>query len=573
MDKLSVVNNFVDTMIEEEANLKQIQQQISNTEESIKGVVTKFDSNQKNIVNSIFDSEICKQDETVKEKLSSITKNLEETMSGINDEIKKGIVGMKFIEDFEKQFTVAVFGKVKAGKSFLGNFIKGNPFTKNNIKTSYDKLGDIKVTVYDKGKVTEQTNLSTEDEFGVNMKEATSTIQYFSLGGMVWFDTPGIGSVTWENEMLAKDYVTNSDLVLYCCNSDAAGTTQDFAELKALHEIGKPVLILLTQSDTTDYDDEGDEILCKKSDKDRKDMEEYMLETISENGLDDLLKHSEILTVSSLLAKTGFEEDNQQLFDDSNIGLLLDKLSSITKTEAAEFKRKTPSTRINELILNINKKLENLEVGIKDYFVGMSENKKELNGKKEMIIERAKADVNSKVLMHVNAMKSKIDSEGGSISGDELSSEVSNIVNESIQNLCAKEISIQVNRLPSISIGSVGDMKMQTSEVEYTQTIKSRRELQMHELGFIDGFRNIWGKKFYKTETENITKVKSYDIGINSSTICSDIMSQLDVVFRNDVDRYFEDIFDTYYRPVENLQSVINAEIKRTTRELEGLKL
>lgn len=94
------------------------------------------------------------------------------------------------------------------------------------------------------------------------MKETTSTIQWFDLGGLSWFDTPGIGSVTWENEMLAKEYVKNADLVIFACNSDAAGTRQEFSEMRQLYDMGKPILLLLTQSDTYEYDvdDEGEEI-------------------------------------------------------------------------------------------------------------------------------------------------------------------------------------------------------------------------------------------------------------------------------------------------------------------------
>lgn len=126
--------------------------------------------------------------------------------------------------------------------------------------------------------------------------KATSTIQWVNIGGMCWFDTPGIGSVTIENEELAKEYVKNSDLVIFACNSDAAGTRQEFSEIKQLHDMNKPILLLLTQSDTYDDDvDEDDEIisiLVPKSEKDRKDQEDYMLETLREQGMEDVLKYA-----------------------------------------------------------------------------------------------------------------------------------------------------------------------------------------------------------------------------------------------------------------------------------------
>ena len=169
-----------------------------------------------------------------------------------SNSISEASKGLTFIEKFDSQFTIAVFGKVKAGKSYLGNFVMGRCLKE---KSNYDSLRPIKVHVYDRGKLSEQDKLQTIDEseelseFHVDRKEATSTIQWFNLGGLAWFDTPGIGSVTWENEMLAQEYVKNADLVLFACNSDAAGTRQDLSELKQLYDNGKPVLLLLTQSD------------------------------------------------------------------------------------------------------------------------------------------------------------------------------------------------------------------------------------------------------------------------------------------------------------------------------------
>lgn len=99
--------------------------------------------------------------------------------------------------------------------------------------------------------------------------------------------------------------------------------------------MGKPILLLLTQSDSYDYDvdDEGNEIsvLVPKSEKDRQDQETYMLETLREQGMEDVLKYADILTVSALLATEALANNDERMFEQSNIGKLLDKLTSITK--------------------------------------------------------------------------------------------------------------------------------------------------------------------------------------------------------------------------------------------------
>ena len=302
MGMLESINLFVDTMIDEQSNFESMQNQISCREEEVLDALKELEKNEEEVI-TIIKNEIAKSnDENMQEIFSKTSESLYKTMIDANRKIEEAVKGMTFINDFEKRFTVSVFGKVKAGKSYIGNLIMGQPVKKAGVSSSYDKLGDLSVNVYDRGKRYEQKKLSvaTEEkecngeEFYVDKNEATSTIQWVNIGGMCWFDTPGIGSVTIENEELAKEYVKNSDLVIFACNSDAAGTRQEFAEIKQLHDMGKPLLLLLTQSDTYEFDvdEDGEEVsvLVPKSEKDRRDTEEYMLETLRKQGMEDVLK-------------------------------------------------------------------------------------------------------------------------------------------------------------------------------------------------------------------------------------------------------------------------------------------
>ena len=89
--------------------------------------------------------------------------------------------------------------------------------------------------------------------------------------------------------------------------------------MRQLHDMDKPILLLLTQSDAYDYDvdDDGEEIsiLVPKSEKDRKDQENYMLETLREQGMEDVLKYADILTVSALLATEAIKNNDEEMFE------------------------------------------------------------------------------------------------------------------------------------------------------------------------------------------------------------------------------------------------------------------
>lgn len=255
MNSISSINSFVDTMLESKAQFENIKASFEQKNNSLDDIIIHF----RQEIESILNVKILVEDEDMQGLYNRASDELVKMLKGVTNSIENVQKGMKFITDYEQSFNVAVFGKVKAGKSYLGNFIMGNVIRDLGISSSYDKFERPKVEVYDRGNVSTREKLSEISEegnegFRVDPNEATSAIQLFRLGGLTWFDTPGIGSVTWENEMLAKDYVDNADLIVYTSNSDAAGTRQDFTEMKALYEKGKTFLLLLTQSDAVEED-------------------------------------------------------------------------------------------------------------------------------------------------------------------------------------------------------------------------------------------------------------------------------------------------------------------------------
>ena len=242
------------------------------------------------------------------------------------------------VHDYEDMFKVVVFGKVKAGKSYTGNFIMGNVIRDMGVHTHYDWTPRPTVKIIDRVRFSESQD-EGEEFFRDYQKEATSTIQLFRLGGMVWIDTPGIGSITEANEILAKDFVDNADLIVYMMNSDAGGTKQDFEEVKALYGKRKRFLFLLTQSDTEDYDidDDGNiiAVLAPKKDADRKSMEDYICNTLIESGINDFNRGREILTISTKLALEGLKTNDEGMFDASNMKQFFDALISAAKTKTS----------------------------------------------------------------------------------------------------------------------------------------------------------------------------------------------------------------------------------------------
>ena len=193
-------------------------------------------------------------------------------------------------------------------------------------------------------------------------------IQLFHLGAMTWVDTPGFGSLTEGDHELARKHVKNADLVIFASNSDAAGTQQDFQEMKELYDMGKRFLLVVTQSDTLeeDCDDDGNiiQIPAPKSDDDRSKTESYMKETLKKYGIK--LGDENILTISAFLGLTALEKGEEALFESSNMGKFWNLLSDITEQEGTILSKKTFGDRVNTALQSLQDKLEDAKKKLLD---------------------------------------------------------------------------------------------------------------------------------------------------------------------------------------------------------------
>ncbi|CDE55412.1 uncharacterized protein BN596_00317 [Roseburia sp. CAG:303] len=395
---------------------------------------------------------------------------------------------------------------------------------------------------------------------------------------MCWFDTPGIGSVTIENEELAKEYVKNSDLVIFACNSDAAGTRQEFSEIKQLHDMDKPILLLLTQSDTYDDDvDEDDEIisiLVPKSEKDRKDQEDYMLETLREQGMEDVLKYADILTVSALLATEAIKNNDEHMFEQSNIGKLYDILTSITQNDAAEIKKATPKNRINEMIDSIVLDLTTLSEEIEKSCSAIEKNKQNLLDRKGWMIEQIKGSLNIGVLRIIGKAKAEIEQNKGKvISESEISEEINIALSEIIQKVCQEESLNQKNALPDLNIrlSGIGEMKMRQDRIpyEHISVIQTQRDPQ----GIFEHIGGLFGKKYYTSEQKSEIRNIDYDLGVNDNEIAQNIVLELSNLFENTVEKYMDFLTKGYYEPIEKLQRITVNGIENTISNLKEMRM
>lgn len=576
------INRFADTMANTVEKFKGVRESAEGKTEEIDQCIQAFNES----VEQAKAHKLKAKDKSIQEIYDASTKVLKDTLDGLTKELEEARDGIQFIQDNENSLNVVVFGKVKAGKSYLGNLMMGNAIRKLPTKTSYDRLEQPKVKVYDQGTCTTQDKLKevTEENdasggFGVDNREATRVIQLFHLGAMTWVDTPGFGSLTEENQELAREYVKNADLVIFASNSDAAGTQQDFQEMKELYDMGKRFLLVLTQSDTLDEDcdDDGNikPILVPKSDDDRRSTENYMKETLKKHGIK--LGDENILTISAFLGLTALEKGEEARFESSNMGKFWNLLSDITEQEGTILSKKAFGDRVNTALQSLQDKLKDAEKKLLDGNASREQKERDMKKKAALTIRDAKDECSQKVASLIQEKSKEVEETKEPFSAADLKQILSKVVYETVMDACKKQFDAlaQMTKLSGyqekLKLDSIGDLAMRQDKISYTRTRVIEVERNPRGIWENIGSR-IFHKTYYRAKTIGETKEETIDLGVNVQEIQAKAHSSLEKILEKQAPQLIQEIIDYYSAPLREMQSKALAAIQTAEKELEQLK-
>lgn len=282
---------------------------------------------------------------------NGLADQLAATFDGWEKQVANRAKGTRFREGFGDSLLVFIYGKVKSGKSSLGNYMAwGHSEPSAELKAqalppSYFSEERTAVVSGDQEKEAE-----TNRQFRVGATEATSSIQGFRLPGLTWVDSPGLHSVNGSNGDLAKEYVEHADLILYTMSSQAPGRASDMKEITELLDNGKKIMVLLTGSDTPDEDEDADGNLIStvimKSESDRREQVAYV-----RNELEQLHASSgvlaEVLPVSTRFAELNPTPEGEAA---NGMGRLMHELQSICTSQALAIKLEAPMNNLRRSI-------------------------------------------------------------------------------------------------------------------------------------------------------------------------------------------------------------------------------
>ena len=289
---------------------------------------------------------IKKQNLELYEALDDILDNIKRDYKKWGDELDKIFKEESLLQELEDSFVVIIYGKVKAGKSTLGNFVAKNPVVQLlGYKPSF--------YIYDNGERKETKELAQiEEGFETDNLECTKEIQFFKLEALAWVDTPGLSSMTPQNEELAKKYIKAADFIIFPTSSDSPMQRNEIEELKELAKSAKNFYIVITKSDTFEEDEVDGEIVRVLVNKDvnrRRAQEEDVKKRLQEEGIEV----ENIFSISVLAAQKGLESGDEELFEGSNIKQFYNFLEENLIIKANRLKQRSRKKRLKSFIQKI----------------------------------------------------------------------------------------------------------------------------------------------------------------------------------------------------------------------------
>lgn len=357
------------------------------------------------------------QNENIKTALNNFISQMKSKIQSWAEYFEQKEHEEHFRSKLNNNLIVIIYGKVKAGKSTLGNFVAKNKLPHQKAQFSvYDKAGA--QTIVDR-----LQEIHEDDGFAVKVTECTSEIQLFTLGGLVWVDTPGLGSMTKENGDLARKYIEAADFVVFPTSSDSPMQNDEINQIQELtNSLNKSISIIITKSDIQDYKrDSNGKIVIENGDivkepknktaENRQRQNQDVYDRLQASKLGNFLV-GEIISISVKMASVGLEQNDKRIIIESNLPEFYDMLHQGAIKKANELKQKTPYTSLISLINNIldgndshENSLNSIENDFKAFIASLNQVKTDLKN----TIASIKAELSSQIINTITESEGKID--------------------------------------------------------------------------------------------------------------------------------------------------------------------
>ena len=515
------------------------------------------------------------------------------SIEALHDKISRKEKATEFMNKHEKYLVVMVFGAVKTGKSTLGNFLAGKNFLECDLDTPYKHREKPKFVIEESGR---DSGEIVKDEngnswFAEGVTDTTGSIQYFSMSGLRWFDSPGTGAIKMEQdkrnmEEMVKEYLDNTDLCVFLQNSSEPCLREDMKYIERLSRENQEALVVFTKSDMAKMRPVQGKMrrtFVAKDAETRRVQEDDACMRIQKMYPEMDTKKYRAISISTYLANVALQENDEEKFKASNIPMFMEILGAKAGTESLRLKKVRPKRQLNSFI-DYALDGDGDFAGLRSLYSSMDDVIAQVDnykGELEDIIKRLTMTVRSKVKGNIQQKavqwSEDVERSGKEIQAVEIQKEILAVTQEILVNELEKSVGTIIedyehhymNTLSQSSL-HVGGIRKSYKEMEhkYTEVVVESRSAS----GFWENVCSFFGRSYYTTR--NVEKVKKFtvDLGTNVDSFLEELLPQLTNLIQDAVRKEMENVRDNYFKPQEEYALHMKAELSKLERKLVALR-
>ncbi len=542
----------------------------------------------KNFETAVFSGNSVKKSATneVERAAQKSLTNLRAVIETWSEKIEADRKGKQFIKKNEKYLVVMVFGAVKAGKSSLGNFFAGKKFFSAPFDNPYKKIPKPVFETEERGRDT--GDISKDDSgdvwFTEGVIDTTGAIQFFTLSGLRWIDSPGTGAVkkagdTKNMTALVEEYLSYTDMCIFLMDSSQPGLQDDMRYMSRLSREGQDALILITKSDRydEDVDDAGEliSVLIPKTPENRKLQEDDICKRVKATYPEIDENKFRAISISTALANEAVDNSDDEKFRASNLDKLMKILGDKVSDNAIARKQENPRRLLNSFVDSVVDDLKKFDADISEMTAAVEKYKADMGVMSALIVTKVCGEVRAEVTYKASEWNRQVRN-GAKIGNETINAEISKILQEKLNAEIDSQMlrvieNFQSQEMRTVRANiSVAALEKKTVQIAYTYTSSYIREREPE--GFWENLRGFFGKKYYTSGERTHTEYQTVDAGTNIDEFLESLMPQVETYAKTETDKSLAELRDNYFVERENFARNMRAEIDKLRAELLKLK-
>lgn len=580
---VDTVEYFFAKLDKMQQELAKFSQKIDDRSEKIPALLDNFE---KAVFASSEDMKLSSKNAVDKAAQNSLA-NLRTSIESWRHKIEQERKGREFIQKNEKYLVVMIFGAVKTGKSSLGNFFAGQKFLTAPFDNPYKHIAPPVFETEERGRnsgdVEKDENGNTW--FSEGVIDTTGTIQYFTLSGLRWVDSPGTGAVEKDGDYkdmtkLVEEYLPYTDMCIFLMNSSEPGLQDDIRYMNELNKQGQEALIVITRSDKAGFEKvEGKHIrrTIPKTPENRKLQEDTICKKVKDKYPNIDAEKFRAISISTKLAKDAIVENDDEKYKASNLDKLMQILGNKVSDNAIARKQDNPRRLLNGFIEQILSDLGGINDDLNKMQEAVDKYKNDMEKLAKIIVSNVKQEVRIEITQLSNDWNRQVN-HGGKFDTTNVNKSISQVIQEKLN----KEINRQMTRviedyeqqeLPHVQANlEVGTLEKKTATIKHTYTESYTAERDP------DGFWEhvgalVLGRKYSTIRTRKHTEEENVDIGTNIDEFMDNLMPQVEKFSRNEATASLKMLENSYFHQQEQLVGKMQQEISHLEDELNKLKV